>query len=168
MKKPNVCFSTPFALAILMIGAFACQGAEVAASAEASPPPVRLVNYVLHVDWKSPKGGTNSLQLVTAEGSFRLEASQSNTVKVGDVEVPISINVSGELKPLDSEHGRLQFFLGRTVPYVTHAGGPPGSSSIQQRQEGLTSNFNVTFGKPVLIQKDGNCEVSVLVESVKP
>ena len=167
MKKPNVCATTLFASAILMIGAFACQGADAAPTSEPAPPPANLVNYVLHVDWTSQAGGTNSVRLLTAEGTFKLEASQSTTVKIGDAEVPISIHVSGDLKALDSEHGRLQFFLGRTVPYASHGSGPPGSSSIQQRQEGLTSNFNVTFGKPVLIQKDGNSEVSVLVESVK-
>ena len=168
MKKPNIYVSIPFTLAILMIGALACQGAEAAPSSEPSPAPARPVNYVLHVDWRSQKGGTNSLQLVTSEGTFRLDATQSSTVKIGDAEVPISMNVSGELKALDFEHGRVQFFLGRTVPYVTHGGGPQGGSSIQQRQDGLTSTFTVAFGKPVLIQKDGNGEVSVLVERVNP
>jgi hypothetical protein len=75
---------------------------------------------------------------------------------------------NGDLKALDAEHGRLQLFLGRAVPHVTRGGGPPGSTSIQQRQEGLSSTFIVTFGKPVLVQKDGNGAVTVLVESVKP
>jgi len=151
-----------------MLAALACQAAETAPPSEASPPPVNRANYVLHVDWTSQRGGTNSLQILTSEGNFRLDGSQPNTVKVGDSEIAVSMNLSGDLRPLDSQHARVQFFLGRNVPYVTHSGGAPGSTSIQQRQEGLNSTFLVAFGKRILIQKDGNGEVSVLVERVEP
>jgi hypothetical protein len=160
--------SSSVALAILMMSALACRAADAASSPEAPPPPAHHVSYVVHVDWKSQPGGSNSLQIVTAEGTFRLDGTQSSTAKVGDAEVPVSVNVNGDLKALDSEHGRLQLFLGRTVPYLTQGGRSPDSSSIQQRQEGLSSTFIVTFGKPVLLQKDGNGAVTVLVESVKP
>jgi hypothetical protein len=133
MKNKPVYLSTPFALAIFMMGAFACRGADAASSSEVSPSPAPRVNYVVHVDWKSQPGGSNSLQIVTAESTFRLDGSQSSTAKVGDAEVPVSVNVNGDLKALDAEHGRLQLFLGRAVPYVTRGNGPPGSSSIQQR-----------------------------------
>jgi hypothetical protein len=42
------------------------------------------------------------------------------------------------------------------------------SPSIQQRQEGLTVTFFVTFGKPVVARKDANGEVSVLVQKQAP
>ena len=85
-------------------------------------------------------------------------------MKVGDSELSISVSLDGTLKALSSQQGQLQLFLGRSVPYVTRGGGTPGTSGIQQRQEGLTLTFLVTFGQPVLTQKDSNGEVSVLVE----
>jgi hypothetical protein len=53
------------------------------------------------------------------------------------------------------------------VPYVTSSFGGPGamkSSSYSQLSVGLESTFIVTFGKPLIIQTDGNGEVSVLVK----
>ncbi len=126
------------------------------------------VNYILRVSWKSNNGGTNAIQLLTTEGTFKVNTSQPSAVKVGDSELPISVNVDGTLKALGPQHGELQLFLGRAVPHLTHGGGTPGTSSIQQRQEGLTLTFLVTFGQPVIVQKDGNGEVSVLVERQSP
>ena len=163
MTSVNAYISTSCVLSILIIGALTCSGADAAPSSEHPP-----VNYVLHVDWRSQKNGTNFLQLITTEGTFKLDASQGSTAKVGDAEVPITARIEGTLKAVNSEQGQLQLFLGRTVPYEIHSGGTPGTTSIQQRQEGLNSTFIITFGKPVLIQKDENGEISVLVERVQP
>ncbi len=164
----------PLALAALMLSCLASLPAERAprpvSQTPASPPSAseNPVNYILRVSWKSNNGGTNAIQLLTTEGTFKVNTTQSSAVKVGDSELPISVNVDGTLKALGPQHGEVQLFLGRAVPYVTHGGGPPGSSSIQQRQEGLTLTFLVTFGQPVIVQKDGNGEVSVLVERQSP
>ncbi len=163
MKDLNTCISRAFALAAFVMGALTCHGADATPSSERPP-----VNYVVRVDWISPKSGTNFLQLIATEGTFKLNGSQPSAVRIGDSELPVSVNIDGNLKALNSEQGQLQLFLGRSVPFVTHSGGPPGSASVQQRQDGLTSTLVVTFGKPLLIQKDGNGEVSISVERVTP
>jgi len=169
MKTPNIPYPMPFALAILMVGALVCRAADARPQpAGTSEQLVKPVNYVLHVDWKVFKGGTNSLLLVTTEGTFKVDTTQPVAVKGGDSELPVSVSVNGDLKVLNPEQGRLQLFLGRAVPYVTRAGGSMGASSVQQRQEGLSSVFVVTFGKPILIQRDANGEVTVLVERAEP
>ncbi len=168
MKTLNICLSMPFAAAALMLSCLASSGAEAPRPSRTAPLPVSAaenpVNYILRADWKSNNGATNTIQLLTTEGTFKVNTSQPSAVKVGDSELSISVSLDGTLKAVSSQQGQLQLFLGRSVPYVTHGGGPPGSSSIQQRQEGLTLTFLVTFGQPVLVQKDGNGEVSILVE----
>ena len=65
--------------------------------------------------------------------------------------------------------GKLQLFLGRTVPYVTstHGSGSNTSSSYSQLSVGLQSTFIVKFGKPAVIQTDETGEISVLVKRMK-
>ncbi len=161
----------PLAAAALMLSSLASLGAETPRPSQTTRPVSAgedPVNYILRVDWKSNNGGTNAIQLLTTEGTFKVNTSQPSVVKVGDSELPISVSVDGTFKALSSQQGQVELFLGRTVPYVTHGGGAPGTSTIQQRQEGLTLTFLVTFGQPVLVQKDGNGEVSVLVERQNP
>jgi len=129
------------------------------------PLPARpAVNYVIRVEWKDAKKGTNALQIVTTEGSFQLD-TVSGAVKINNADVPTTVKLSGSLQELNPEKGRLQLFLGRTVPYVTSTFSGPGSgSSYSQLQVGLNSNFVVTFGKPLLIQADDSGEVIILVK----
>ncbi len=161
-----------FALATLVLIGPTSLGAEIPrpspSPARTDIPTVNPVNYVLRVDWKSNVGGSNIIQLLTSEGAFKLNTSQPGAVQVNDAELPVSVTVDGTLTALSSQQGQVHLFLGRSVPYVTRGAGPPGTSSIQQRQEGLTLTFLVTFGQPVLVQKDGNGEVSVLVERQNP
>jgi hypothetical protein len=131
------------------------------------PPPAKpAVNYVIRVEWKDNKKGTNALQIVTCEGSFDLNTI-SGAVKINNSDVPTTVKLSGSLTELNPEKGRLQLFLGRTVPYVTStysgSGGNNGSS-YSQLSVGLNSNFVVTFGKPLLIQADDSGEVTILVK----
>lgn len=138
------------------------------APATASPPaaPKDAVNYIVWVHWKDAKGTTNHLQVLTTEGSFSLDTMQPG-VKINNSEVPITLRFSGTLTVLSPEKGRLQLFLGRTVPYVTSTTfGASGtsSSSYQQLQVGLSSTFVVPFGKPLTVQADANEEVSILVK----
>jgi len=130
-------------------------------------PAKEPVNYAIRVEWKDAKKGTNALQIVTTEGSFNLD-TVSGAVKINNSDVPTTVKVSGSLVELSPEKGRLQLFLGRTVPYVTstYSGGSPGSggSSYSQLSVGLNSNFVVTFGKPLVIQADDNGEVTILVK----
>ena len=86
------------------------------------------------------------------------------------VEWKDAVKLSGSLVELNPEKGRLQLFLGRTMPYVTgtFAGsGGASSSSYSQLSVGLNSNFVVTFGKPLVIQADDNGEVSILVKRME-
>jgi hypothetical protein len=129
-------------------------------------PPKEIVNYLIRVEWKDGKKGTNALQIVTIPGSFELD-TVSGTVKINNSEVPTTVKLSGQLVELGPEKGRLQLFLGRTVPYVTSTfagSGGASSSSYSQLSVGLNSNFAVTFGKPLVIQADDNGEVSILVK----
>ena len=124
-------------------------------------PPRPAVNYVIRVEWKDAKKGTNTLQIVTTESSFQLD-TVSGMVKINNADVPTTVKVSGQLAELSPEKGRLQLFLGRTVPYVTSNSGP--GSSYSQLSVGLNSNFVVTFGKSLVIQADDNGEVTLLVK----
>ena len=130
------------------------------------PMPKEPVNYVIRVEWKDAKKSTNALQIVTSEGSFELNTI-SGAVKINNSDVPTTVKLSGQLVELSPEKGRLQLFLGRTVPYVTSnytgSGGGNGSS-YSQLSVGLNSNFMVTFGKPLVIQADDNGEVTILVK----
>ncbi len=81
------------------------------------------VNYLIRVEWKEPKGETQSLEVLTTEGSFSLDTIQKNSVKINDNDVPVTLKFSGTLWELSDQKGRLQLFLGRTVPYVTGTSG---------------------------------------------
>ncbi len=124
-------------------------------------------NYVIKVLMKDAKGNTSSLQVTTIDGSFELDTLQKNPVKVGNMDVPSTLKMSGTLTTIDEQKGRLKLYLGRTVPYVTSTfnnGSVAGSSSsYSQLSVGLDSAFVVTFGKPLVIQVDDNGEVSILV-----
>ena len=99
------------------------------------------VNYVIRVEWKDAKKGTNALQIVTTEGQFQLD-TVSGVVKINNSDVPTTVKLSGSLAELSPDKGRLQLFLGRTVPYVTGTfGGGGGGSSYSQLSVGL--NFQL-------------------------
>jgi hypothetical protein len=133
-----------------------------------APPAVvpAPVNYLIRVEWKEPKGDPKSLEVLTAEGHFELDTIQKNSVKINNNDVPVTLKFTGTLTAINVEKGRLQLFLGRTVPYVTSTSGsgPSASSSYSQMSVGLESTFVVKFGKPVVIQNDENGETSVLVK----
>jgi hypothetical protein len=140
------------------------------AEAPASAPGVAAresVNYVIRVEWKDIKGGTHHLEVLTTEGSVKLDTFLPDKVKIDDNEIPITVTLSGDLRVLAADRARLNLFLGRTVPYVTSSnmlGSGGKSSSYQQRQVGLSSTFIVTFGKPVVIQSDEYEKVTILVK----
>ena len=127
------------------------------------------VNYLIRVEWQEPKGDPKSLEVLTAEGTFDLNTIQKNSVKINNNDVPVTLKFQGTLKELNSTKGRLQLFLGRTVPYVTgtSGSGPGAMSSYSQMSVGLDSAFIVTFGKPVVIQTDENGQITVLVKRVE-
>jgi hypothetical protein len=123
-------------------------------------------NYRILVDWHGAQGETNSLEVLTTEGQVEFDGLQKNPVKINNNEVPATLKLTATLKALNEEKGRLQLFLGRTVPYVTGSS-PGGNSSYSQMNVGLESTFLVTFGKPVVIQSDANGTISVLVTRLK-
>ena len=131
-----------------------------------APAAANPVNYVLSVTWKNAAKGTNSLQLVTCEGSFELDTI-SGTTKLDEREIPNTVKLSGSLTSIDENQGRMQLFIGRTVPYVTSSftgAGGKNSSSYSQLSVGLQSSFVVTYGEPLRIQSDDNGEVILLVK----
>jgi hypothetical protein len=167
---------------VALLAAFACHSQPVPAPQPFRPPPVMPpgappsaaapakdpVNYLIRVEWKEPKGDPKSLEVLTTEGNFQLDTLQKNSVKINNNDVPVTLKFNGTLRELSDEKGRLQLFLGRTVPYVTSASGsgPTAMSSYSQLSVGLQSTFVVKFGKPVVIQTDENGEISVLVKRI--
>jgi hypothetical protein len=136
----------------------------------AAPPAKDPVNYLIRVEWKEPQGEPKFLEVLTGEGRFDLNTIQKNSVKINNNDVPVTLKFSGTLKELNNDkQGRLQLFLGRTVPYVTGTmgSGPNASSSYSQLSVGLDSSFIVKFGKPVVIQNDENGQISVLVKRLE-
>ncbi len=127
------------------------------------------VNYLIRVEWKEPKSDPRFLEVLTTEGKVELDTIQKTAVKINGNDIPVTLRLTGTLTPLDGEKGRLQLFLGRTVPYVTGttSGGIGMQSSYSQMNVGLESTFIVTFGKPVVIQNDESGEISVLVKRLK-
>lgn len=125
-------------------------------------PVKEPANYLVRVEWKDPKGDSKFLEVLTAEGHFNLDTIQKNSVMIDSNTVPAALKFNGTLNVINDEKGRLQLFLGRTVPYVTHSSST--SSTYSQMQVGLESTFIVTFGKPLVIQNDENTEISVLVK----
>lgn len=138
-----------------------------------SPPPgppldAESVNYQIRIQWKQAGGGSNALQISTAEGSFTVTSAQTSSVKINNAEIPITLNFRGDLELLSADKARLKIFLGRTVPYVTGATGGPASpmnyQQTQQMQLGLDSTVVVTFGKPLVIQADEREEITLTVK----
>jgi hypothetical protein len=197
--KPIIAMKTyPLILAALLI-AFACQSQptpgmpvprpalQPAMPPPGAPPPgapglntppgmppavapaKEPVNYLIRVEWKEPKSEPKFLEVLTTEGQFNLNTIQKNSVKINNNDVPVTLKFQGTLRELSDEKGRLQLFLGRTVPYVTgtSGSGPDTRSSYQQMNVGLDSAFIVKFGKPVVIQTDENGEISVLVKRIE-
>jgi hypothetical protein len=168
----------PLILVALLI-AFACQSQPMpmqprpALPPPGAPPAVaparEPVNYLIRVEWKEPKSDPKSLEVLTTEGRFELDTIQKNSVKINNNDVPVTLKFSGTLFAINDEKGRLQLFLGRTVPYVTGTVGigPSASSSYSQMSVGLESTFVVKFGKPAVIQTDENGEISVLVKRIE-
>ena len=172
----------PLILATLFV-TFACQSQPVPGAPAmprqympppGAPPPAAAparepVNYLIRVEWKEPKGDPKSLEVLTTEGNFQLDTLQKNSVKINNNDVPVTLKFNGTLRELSDEKGRLQLFLGRTVPYVTSASGsgPTAMSSYSQLSVGLNSTFIVKFNKPMTIQTDENGEISVLVKRIE-
>jgi hypothetical protein len=161
----SICF-----LAIIALLAFTSQAAPPIENLSASSQPAvakEVVNYTIRVEWKDAKKGASSIQLETTEGQFELD-TLSGTTKINDSDVPNTIKLNGTLTELNAKKGRLQLFLGRTVPYVTSTyasgSGIGRSSSYSQLSVGLQSTFIVTFGKPIIVQTDDNGTVSILVK----
>jgi hypothetical protein len=138
-------------------------------AAEAAPASgaKETVNYIVRVQWKGEKGVTGQLQVLTAEGTFNLNTLLPEPVKINNMDIPQTVTLKGELRVLSADKGRINLFLGRTVPYVTSTSASDKgttASSYQQLSVGLNSTFTVTFGKPLLVQSDGKEEVSILVK----
>ena len=134
----------------------------------AAAPARNPVNYLIRVEWTEPKGDPKSLEVLTTEGSFELDTLQKATVKINNSDIPTTLKFNGTINEINENKGRLQFYLGRTVPYVTGAGGGPGAmSTYSQMNVGIESTFIVTYGKPVVVQSDENGDISVLVKRIE-
>ena len=135
----------------------------------AAPVLTNTANYAILIQWKTSKSETNFLRILTADGLFNLDTVQTNRVKVNNNEIPVTLHCSGMLSVMSPEKARLNLVLGRNVPYVTgvNVGGGATASTYQQLQAGLNATYVVTFGKAMVIQSDGNEEVSLVVSKVE-
>ena len=162
-----------FALILVtVLIAAACQSQPASSprppGASLSTAPVKEpVNYLIRVEWKEPKSETKFLEVLTAEGHFELDTIQKNSVKINNNDIPVTLRFNGTLSAINDEKGRLQLFLGRTVPYVTSTSANGASSSYSQLSVGLDSNFVVKFGKQLVVQNDETGEISVLVKRIE-
>jgi hypothetical protein len=157
-------------LAALFV-AIACQSQPLTLQ---TPPPGTApakdpVNYLIRVEWTEPKGDPKSLEVLTTEGNFELDTLQKATVKINNSDIPTTLKFNGTIKEINENKGRLQFYLGRTVPYVTSTfgSGPGANASYSQMSVGIESTFIVTYGKPVVVQSDENGDISVIVKRIE-
>jgi hypothetical protein len=169
--KPNTIMRTLPLIAVAVLIAGVCYAQPQSPAAPPSRERVaemvakQSVNYLVRVDWLQPKGESKFLEVLTTEGAFNVNTIQKNPVKINNNDIPVTLNLQGTLTAISDEKGKLQLFLGRTVPYVTgtRGSGPDATSSYSQLSVGLNSNIIVTYGKPVIIQNDENGQISVLV-----
>ena len=158
-----------------LLAVIACQGQAIyppppsPSAPMAAPAFTNTFNYAVQVQWKTSKTETNFLKVLTTEGLFSLDAVQTNRVKINNSEIPVTLRFSGTLMVLSPEKGRLNLFLGRTVPYATgvNLGGSGSTSTYQEMQVGLNSTYFVTFGKSMVIQSDGNEEITLVVNRLE-
>lgn len=139
----------------------------------ASVPPAAVAkdtyDYLIHVEWNDLKGEPKSLEVLTTDGQVEYDGLQKTSVKINGSDIPVTLKLTATLTVLDWNKGRLQLYLGRTVPYVTGTtGGSYGAmgamSSYSQMSVGLQATYIVTFGKPLVIQSDENGTISVVVK----
>jgi len=137
----------------------------------ASAPPAVVAkdtyDYLIHVEWNDLKGEPKTLEVLTTDGQVEYDGLQKASVKINNNDIPVTLKLTGTLTVLDWNKGRLQLYLGRTVPYVTGTTGSTFgamSSSYSQMSVGLQATYIVTFGKPLVIQSDENGTISVLVK----
>lgn len=123
-------------------------------------------NYLVRIEWSDKSNPSGAIEVLTGEGTFQLNSAFPGSAKSGEPALLTPVTLNGTLKVLNENQARLELFLGRTIPYSIT--GPGQSSSIQQRQEGITVTFYVTFGKSVMARKDANGEVSVLIKKQAP
>lgn len=159
----------PLLFVALLLLAIACHAQPAPPAQPSAAVAKNPVNYLIRVEWREPKGDPKFLEVLTTEGRVQLDSIQKNSVKINNNDIPVTLRLTGTLNALNDEKGRLQLFLGRTVPYVTGttAMGSSTSSSYQQMSVGLDSTFMVQFGKPVIIQTDENGQISVLVKRIE-
>jgi len=158
-------------LAFSLLLTLVCHGQVIYPQAPSPSTPMSLPvftnisNYAIQIQWKTSKTETNFLRVLTSEGLFSLDTVQTNRVKVNNNEIPVTLHLSGTLTVTSPQKGRLNLFLGRNVPYVTgvNIGGGTTASTYQQLQAGLNATYVITFGKPMVIQSDGNEEITLLV-----
>jgi len=154
---------------VVLFAAVVCHAQPVPPTPPSPPAeaPKEPLNYVIRIEWHAEKENTKFLQLLTTEGQFNLDTIQKNSVKINDNDIPVTLKMSGSLIALGADKGRLQLFLGRTVPYVTGTTfglSKTGTSSYSQLSVGVNSVFIVKFGKSQVIQADETGEISVLVK----
>jgi hypothetical protein len=150
---------------VTLPGSPATTTAPAASSAPEAPKSTN--NYSIQVVWREAAGGTNTLRVVTGEGSVALN-TLAGSIKTNNIIIPIPVRLDCTITELGNDKARLRLFLGRTIPIfgnsVDAQSSMHGQVSYSQQPVGLNSTFTVTLGKTLTVQSDNNGEISVLVE----
>lgn len=144
--------------------------AHADSTASQQSPSTNAADYTVVVTWKTKDGDTDQfLQVMTTEGGFQVNTVLPHLAMVAGAHTPESeVSFHGELKAVASNRAKLSADLSRSVPAVEAYAGSSRVAGYQMHQESLSSTLIVTFGKPVVIQRDGNGEISVLVTRDEP
>ena len=152
-------------LTAMMVLGFVLPGVSQTNSAPAAPakPPV---NYLIKVQWKDAKGTSQHIDVLTTEGKVQLNTALGDKVKIDENEIPVTVTFNAALRSLGPDKCQVDFFLGRTMPYITGTSFGPGQSrsQYQERQIGFNTSVVATLGKTLVVQSDSNAEVSLLVK----
>src|SRR5215472_5255283 len=133
------------------------------APASSAPEAAKSTNnYSIQVVWREAAGATNTLRVLTGEGTVEV-STLAGSMKTNNLIIPISVHLSCSITALGNDKAQLRFFLGRTVPIFSGSQNA-GSPTYTQQSVGLQSTFTVTLGKPLTVQTDNNGEISILVK----
>ena len=129
-----------------------------------------LTNYriVLEVE---PRGQPSQrLSLVMTEGSAELDTISPDAVKIDGNQVPSTVTLSVTLTELNPSHCELKLLFGRTVPFVSGAGGNSGGpmrSVVQQLRLGLETSLILRPGQSIVVQDTDQEQITLSLNRVE-
>lgn len=126
-------------------------------------------NYRIKVDYLI-NGKSSSFSILTGRQKLRYQGMDKGT-EIDGIKLPSSIDFEGQLFNETESTISLDYFLGRTVPYVTgtytRPDGGKTASQFQQMQVGISNGSTFHFGKPVkVVESDGEM-ITITIEKTE-